>query len=222
MSHIKKISAIKVVIFCFSLIMINNYCFPWIMVNGATGGYNESTQPPGIQSNLPMEILLIEGAGYFMQTQAKVQVLLNKVEWQDLKAIDYIELNQLVKSALNSIINARSSFEELIKAAEATPYNLEVIGQLNRFEYDTFLKENNLNPFIFGMVRDYLEKGDITGTFRYLSERLKEIEHLLLIIQVSTTENNLPGLTIFWRLNELFAETALFGSYMARIFNSIK
>ncbi len=222
MSSIKKMSAVKLVIFCFSLIMINNYCFPWVWCNGATGGYNENTQPPGIQSNLPMDILLIEGAGYFMQTQGTVQVLLNKVEWQDLKAIDYIELNKLAMSALNSIINARSSFEELIKAAEVTTYNLEVIGQLNRFDYDIFLKENNLNPFIFGAVRSYLEKGDITGTFRYLSERLKGIEQLLLIIRQSTIENSLPELTICWRLNERCAETALFGSYIARIFKAIK
>jgi hypothetical protein len=222
MSNLKKISAVKVVIFCFSLIIINNYCFPWVYFNGATGSYNESTQPPGIQSNMPMEILLIEGAGYFLQTQSKVQTILKMVEWQDIKFIDYIEFNQMVKIALINITNARLSFEELIKVAEVTPYNLEVIGQLNRFDYDNFLKDNNLNPFIFDMVRDYLEKGDITGTFKYLSERLKEIEHLLLIIQEFTAENNLPGLSICWSLNERCAETTLFGSYIARIFNSIK
>jgi hypothetical protein len=222
MSHIKKNSVLKVIIFCFILIIINNYCFPWIWGNGAGGGYNENTLPPGIQSNISMESLLIEGAGYFLQTQSNIQTLLKMVEWQDIKFINYYAFNQLVKSSLNNIINARLSFEELIKVAEVTPYNLEVIGQLNRFDYDNFLKDNNLNPFIFDMVRDYLEKGDITGTFKYLSERLKEIEHLLLIIQEFTAENNLPGLSICWSLNERCAETTLFGSYIARIFNSIK
>ncbi len=222
MSDRKKISSVKVIIFCFSLIMINNYCFPWVWLNGATSGYNEGTKPPGIQSNLSMEILLIEGAGYFLQTQGKVQTLLNKVEWQDIKYIDYIELNQLVKGALINIKNARLAFEELIKVAEATPYNIEVIGKLTRFDYDTFLKENGLNPFIFSAVRDYLEKGDITSTFKYLYERLKEIEKLLLIIRESTIESSLPELTILWRLNERCAETALFGSYIARIFKSTK
>ena len=218
----KEISAIKVFIFFFSLIIINNYCFPWILMNGAAGGYNEDNQTPGIQNNLSMEILLIDGAGYFLQTQSNVKTLLNMVEWQDIKSIDYIEFKQLVKSALINIINARLSFEELIKVAESTPYNLEAIGQLNRFDYDTYLKEHSLNPFIFGTVRDYLEKGDITGTFKYLYERLKEVEQLLLIIRESTSKNRLPGLTICWRLNERCAETTLFGSYIARIFKSIK
>jgi hypothetical protein len=222
MSNLKKISAVKVVIFCFSLIIINNYCFPWVYFNGATGSYNESTQPPGIQSNMPMEILLIEGAGYFLQTQSKVQTILKMVEWQDIKFIDYIEFNQMVKIALINITNARLSFEELIKVAEVTPYNLEVIGQLNRFNYETFLKEHSLNPFIFYTVRDYLVKGDIIGTFKYSYERLKEVEQLLLIIQESTSENRLPELEVCWSLNEKCLETSLFGSYIARIFKSIK
>ena len=222
MSHIKKNSAFKTFIFCFSLIIINNYCLSWILGNGATGGYNEDAQPPGIQSNIPMEMLLIEGAGYFLKTQSNVKTLLKMVEWQDKKFINYIEFNQLVNGALINIINARLSFEELTKVAEVTPYNLEVIGQLNRFDYETFLKEHGLNPFIFYTVRDYLVKGDITGTFKYLYERLKEVEQLLLIIRKSTSENRLPELEVCWRLNEKCAETSLFGSYIARIFKSIK
>jgi hypothetical protein len=222
MRDIKKFPAVKIFIFCFSLIIINNYCFPWILGNGATGGYNEDTQLPGIQSKIPMEILLIEGAGYFLKTQSNVQTLLHMVELQDIKFIDYFELNQLVNGALINIIKARLAFEELIKVAEATPYKLDVIDQLNRFDYDAFLNKHCLNPFIFGIVRDYLNKGDITGTFKYLHERLNEIEQLLLIIRQSTTENCLPELPICWRLNERCAETALFGSYIARIFKVIK
>lgn len=222
MSHIKKSSAVKIFIFCFSLIMINNYCFPWILGNGAGGGYIEDPQPPGIQGYIPMEMLLIDGAGYFMKTHSNVQTLLNMVEWQDLKSIDYIEFDRLVNKALIDIINASLAFEELIEVAEVTPYNLDVIDELNRFDYDTYLKENGINPFIFGTVRGYLVKGDITGTFKYLYQRLNEIRQMLLIIRESASENLLPGLPIFWKLNERCAETALFGSYIARIFLSIK
>jgi hypothetical protein len=191
-------------------------------MNGSTGGYNESTQPPGIQCNISMEILVTEGAGYFFQVHAKVQTLLNMVELQDIKSIDYIKLNQLVNSALINIINARLSFEELIKVAESTPYNLEVIEKLNCFDYENFLNEYRLNPSIFGIVRDYLVKGDITGIYKYTYGNFKEIEQLLLNIQSSILENRLPELEIFWRLNERCAESSLFGSYIARVFKSIK
>jgi hypothetical protein len=204
MSQIKKIPAVKILIFCLSFMMINNYCFPWIWCNGSTGGYNEDPQPPGIQGNIPMEMLLIDGAGYFIKARSNVQAFLYMFE------------------LLIDIINAGLAFEELIKVAEATPYNLDVIEKLNRFDYDTYLNEHGLNPFIFGTVRDYLEKGDITGTFKYLYQRLKEIRQMLLIIRESTTGNLLPVLPICWKLNERYAETALFGSYIARIFKEIK
>jgi hypothetical protein len=191
-------------------------------MNGSTGGYNESTQPPGIQCNISMEILVTEGAGYFFQVHAKVQTLLNMVELQDIKSIDYIKLNKLVNSALINIINARLSFEELIKVAESTPYNLEVIEQLNRFDYDTFMKKYDLNPYIFSIVMDYLVKGDITGTYKHAHGNFKEIEQLLMNIQSSVLENRLPELETFWKLNELSAEETLFGSYIARIFKAIK
>ena len=222
MRDIKKIKAVKIFIFCFIFMMVNNYCFPWIWGNGAGSGYNEDPQPPGIQGNIPMEMLLIDGAGYFIKARSNVQAFLYMFEMQDIKSIDYIEFDRLVNKALIDIINAGLAFEELIKVAESTPYNLDVIVKLNRFDYDTYLNEHGLNPFIFGTVRDYLEKGDITGTFKYLSQRLNEIRHLLLIIRESTTENLLPGLPICWKLNERCAETALFGSYIARIYKTIK
>jgi len=222
MSHIKNNPVLKAFVFCLVLIIIGPFCFSYFHHNGSTGGYNNDTQPPGIQSQVSMEILVIEGAGYFLQTHAKIQTILNMLELQDIKAIDYIKLNRLVKSSLNAIMNARITFEELIKIAEATPYNLEVIGQLNRFDYESFLREYNLNPFIFGIVRDYLVKGDITGTFRHAYSNFNDIEQLILNIQSSIAENRMPELKDCWRLNELCAEETLFGSYIARIFKAIK
>ena len=222
MSEIKRISAVKAFVFCLVFIFIETLCFSYYYHNGSTSGYNDEKQPPGIQSQISMEILVIEGAGYFFQIHAKVQTILNMLELQDIKNIDYIELNRLVESSLISTINAIITFEELIKVAESTPYNLEVIGQLNLFDYDTFLNENGLNPFIFCRVRDYLIKGDITGTYNYSYSNFKIIKQLLMTIQSSITENRIPELEIFWRLNELCAVETLFGSYIARIFKAIK
>lgn len=222
MSYRNKKSVIKLFIFCLGLIIIESFCFSYYYCNGSSGGYNEETQTIGIQSNISMEIMVTEGAGYFFQVHAMVQTLLNMVELQDIKAIDYIELDQMVKSSLINIINARITFEKLIKVAEATSYNIEVIEQLNRFDYDTFMNEYGLNPFIFAIVRDYLINGDITSTYKHAYGNFRKIEQLLLNIQSATLANKLPESEIFWRLNELCAEETLIGSYIARIFKAIK
>ncbi len=222
MSHIKKNPVIKAFVFCLVFIFTETLCFSYWALNGSEAGYNNGTQPPGIQSQVSMKILVIEGAGYLFQAHAKFQTLLNMLELQDIKAINYIELNRLVKGSLISIINSRITIEELIKVAEVTPYNLEVIDQLNRFDYEAFLNEYRLNPFIFGIVQDYLVKGEITGTYKYFYGNLKNIEQLLLTVQSSISKNMMPEFETFWRLNELCAEETLFGSYIARVFKAIK
>ena len=110
----------------------------------------------------------------------------------------------------------------MIRAAEATPYNIDVIEKLKCFDYDTFSNQHKLNPYIFGIVKEYLVNGDITGTYKYTNEKLKEISLLIQKIQAELNAYRLPEISICWRLNELCAETTLFGSYIARIFKTIK
>lgn len=222
MRHIKKNPVLKAFVFCLVFIFVETFCFSYYYFNGSDTGYCNGTKPPGIQGQVSMEILIIQGAGYYFKSQSNIQTLLNQIEWKDLKTIDYTKLNRLAKSALNNIIQAKIYFSKLINVAEFTPYNLEVIEQLNRFDYDSLLREYDLNPFIFETVRGYLIIGDITGTYKCALGNFKEIEQLLLYIQSSIAENRMPELKYCWRLNELCAEETLFGSYIARIFKAMK
>ena len=154
MSHRKKIPAVKAFAFCLCLIMTGNFCFSYITFNGSTGGYNQYPPPPGIQGHISMEILVTEGASYFLKTHANVQTLLNQVELRDLKGIDFDALNRLIKQALYNIGYTRLTFTALIEVAETTPYNLDVIEKLNTFDYESFMKERGLNAFIFLFCRD--------------------------------------------------------------------
>jgi hypothetical protein len=202
-------------------ILINIDAFSYVEFNGSGTGYSKGTSDGSCINNISIEMLIIEGEGYFFKAKADIQSFLNIIEWQDTRVINYIDLNQVIKSALNHMIMARSNFEELIKAAESTPYNLEVIERLKEFDYDSFIKEYNLNPYVFNIVKEYLMKGDITGTFKYTNEKFKEIEQAIIKIQEEVSANRLPGVSMCWSLNELCAETTLFGSYIARIFKNI-
>ena len=203
-------------------ILININVFSYVLNNGSGTVYTEGTSNGIGISNISIEMMIIEGSGYFFKAQADIQSFLNIIEWQDTRVINYINLNQVIKNALNHMIMARSNFEELIKAAESTPYNLEVIGRLKDFDYDSFMKEYNLNPYVFNIVKEYLMEGDITGTFKYTDEKFKEIEQVILEIQEEISADRLPGVSMCWKINELCAETTLFGSYIARIFKTIK
>jgi hypothetical protein len=203
-------------------ILFNINAFSYVFLNGSETGYNGGPSNGIGISNIPIKMLIEEGEGYYLKAQADVQNFMNIIEWQDTRIINYIDLNQVIKNALTHMILARSNFEELIKVAESTSYNLEVIERLKDFDYDSFMKEYNLNPYIFNIVKEYLMKGDITGTFKYTDEKFKEIEQVILKIQEEVSADRLPGVSMCWKLNELCAETTLFGSYIARIFKNLK
>jgi hypothetical protein len=203
-------------------ILFNMNVFSYVDLNGSGSGYNSGIPNGNGISNISIEMRIIEGVGYFFQAQADIQNFLNIIEWQDTRVINYTGLNQVIKRAETNLIMARLNFEELISVAEGTPYNLDVIDKLKFFDYETFSNEYKLNPFIFGIVKEYLMNGDITGTFKYTNFKFKEIELLIQKIQGEINAYRLPEISICWRLNELCAETTLFGSYIARIFKSIK
>jgi hypothetical protein len=88
------------------------------------------------------------------------------------------------------------------------------------FDYDAYMKENGLNPFIFKTLSGYLSSGDITGAFKKAHASMAEIKNLLVTIKNDVSVERLPELQVFWKLNELCSETSIFGSYAARIFQT--
>jgi hypothetical protein len=193
--------------------------FPYIVHNGSGSGYGSGGENPGLTN--PVEALVIEGAGYFLQANIDIQLLLNRVELQDIDGIDNSELMQLVNKALENITRTRETYKRLIKTAKSTPYNPLVTERLKNFAYDTFMMDNGLNPVIFKELASYLSRGDITGTFKRTYAGICYIEKLLTLISQELSENRVPGMTVLWELNERCAGTSLFGSYAARIFQEI-
>jgi hypothetical protein len=195
--------------------------FSYILQNGSGKGYPDGDGDNGIVNNLSIETYVIQGAGYFLEGNSCIQTILNHAELQDLKGIDYNELHQLVDRAYFNITIARLTYEQLIRIAEMTPYNQEFVSKLKAFDYQSYMTETGLNSVVFNKVREYLEKGDITGSFKHTYSNLCDIEELLTSIKNGTAVNRIPELSLLWKLNETCAETSLFGSYAARVFNGI-
>jgi hypothetical protein len=201
------------------LILFNNNLFSYISFNGSGSGYDDPDTGEDLKKNTAsIDTLITEGAGYYLQGNADIQSLLNLVELQDLKEIDYLELQRLVDSALQNITNARITYEKLVIKAEATPYNPVVIEKLKAFDYNTFMNYNRLNETIFKKAAGYLCSGNITGAFRHVLAVVRYMESLLTAVK---TEMDFNRLEIYWKLNELCAETTLFGSFIARVFHQI-
>jgi hypothetical protein len=166
----------------------------------------------------PVEMLIIEGAAYFLQSQADFLAFLNRVEMSALKGINYDELEELLVRAMANMEAARDAYVRLNKTAGNTPYNMAAIDRLKAFDYDGFQRECALNPDIFIKVRHLLASGDVQGVFKKLSIKTGCILNNMRQLKQDVDVRRFPHLKKTWRLNQLFLETKLFGQYAAQVF----
>ena len=222
MTMIKKKLNLKVLFVLFILIIFCLNSFSYILQNGSGQGYTDGNEDKNILCNVSIESYVIQGAGYFMEANSYIQSILNRVELKDITGIDFNELYRLVDRALENIKVSRMTYGELIQLAEVTPYNREFIVKLKAFDYRSFMTGMDLNSVVFNQVRGYLERGDITGTFKHTYSKLAAIEDLLKAIKNEISFYRIPGLSLLWKLNETCTETSLFGSYAARVFHALR
>jgi len=219
MKVINKHPILTVSVVFIILLLSNNNLLAYIFFNGSGSGFNSPNGGEDLNQNInSIDTIIIEGASYYLQGNGYMQNLLNRVELQDVKGIDYLEMQRLVDSALENISKARITYEKLVSKAEATPYNPVVIEKLKAFDYDSFMLENRLNETIFKKAAGYLSNGDITGAFRHVLAAVRHMEFLLTAVK---TEMDCNRLEKYWQLNELCAENTLFGSFVARVFYQI-
>lgn len=198
-----------------------NLC-PCICANGAGDGYsNEGSAGKSTRSSM-IETYIIEGGGSFLNAQSDILLFLNKIEMSALKGIDFSELQAIIHNAIYHMREAKLSYDNLIKVAEVTPYNTGVINKLVSFNYNEFCDEKNLNPIIFKKVKEYLNAGDITGTYRKINSKFNKILGLLDVIKSEISLNKTPELADLWKLYQECSHTLLFGQYIAEVFYEIR
>ena len=218
MKQISKHPIFAVSMMSIILLLSSNNLFSYISCNGSGSGY-ACPLCKGIGFQNEIESMIIEGADYYLQGNSYIQTLLNRVELQDLKGLDYLEMQGLVNKALENITNSRLAYKKLVNKVKTMPYNLDVIEKLKSFDYKAFMMENRLNEKVFKQVEGYLSSGDITGSYKHVLSSIKKIERLLILVK---TDMDFSRIEPFWKINECCAELSLFGSYVARIFQSIQ
>ncbi|MCP5051244.1 MAG: hypothetical protein GY940_29030 [bacterium] len=199
-----------------------NPAFAGIVGYGAGTGYDESPPPDGAAANgnyRSIEDYIIRGTGFYLEASQNVGALLRMVELQNQRGVSIEELKRVTGNALENINGALNAYNGLIEKAETTPYNKVVADQLKALDYDRFRQEKKLDPVVFGDVAGYLSSGDITGVFKKTRSGHVKIAELLNRVSARLDNNKLPVLKDLWKLNETFAESTMFGSYVARIFH---
>lgn len=205
-----------------NLTIMQNFTFARIFGNGSGSGYEggEGEDDAG-NSSINIEMLVVEGAGYYLNAQTDVMSFLHRVEMSRNYNVNTLEMNTILLRALNNMVLATATYDLLIRTAEVTPYNETVIMKLKDFDYNQYMMEQGMNPFIFKEVEAYLGHGDITGMYKNISANLKDIIEILKSIKSDVSLYNLPPLSRVWQLNEMCFHTLIFGQYAARVFAAL-
>jgi hypothetical protein len=193
----------------------------YVRVNGGDEGYDENGGEGFVYGN-SIKYYIVKGGGYYLSGYSDILKFLDRIELSDLNGLDYVELNQILDSAIDNMKNANNNYTLLIAKAEITPYNMTFIDKLMVFDYHGFESEHHLNGIVFDKVKKYLKKGDITGTFKTCRSDVLEIIETMEKIKGYTSSNRMPVLQDTWLLNELCSESLLFGQYAARVFAEVK
>jgi hypothetical protein len=204
------------------LILIPVKIFPIIFGNGSGGGYGGGGGEEGASnSSISIEMLVVEGAGYYLNAQTDVMAFLHRVEMSGNYNVNIFELNTLLQRVLNNMYMAAATYDLLISTAEVTPYNETVIMKLKDFDYDQYLLEQGMNPSIFKEVESYLGQGDITGMYKQIRANFKDIIEILKSIKSDVSLYKLPPMSRVWQLNETCFHNLIFGQYAARVFAAL-
>ncbi len=170
---------------------------------------------------LSMREYLINGAGYYLDSYSDTLSFLKKIEVSELSGIDFGELQSLINSAVGNMEQADDAYVNLKNKADVTSYNQSVIDALKTFHYVLYRRNNNLNKSIFKEVQNYLQSGDVRGAYGRMRQDTHCLSALLNNIKAVVDSGQTPDVSLLWRLNQDYADSLLFGQYMAGVFSEI-
>lgn len=216
---------LKLLTVCFFLIPM--YLFPVVWGNGSNGAYNGGDSAgdydgKSAPSAAPiLEVLIIEGAGYFLDSHADFQRFLNKYEMAELNGADFQEWQAVLDVAISRMKAANDTYYSLKIVAEGTPYNQAVIEMLKEFDYPGFSLGKGLNAGVFLSMNEFLRRGDVTGTYNKIHLETAGILERLADIKKNIEQGVYPDISKLWVLNQKYSDTLFFGQYMAMVFREV-
>jgi hypothetical protein len=198
--------------------------YGWFVLNASCSVFDPNPCDDGglkSMSSSSLGSLIVEGAGYFLKSNANYQLFLEKVELSGSGIIDRDALLALLDEAVSNMEAANDTYYQMIQAANALQYDSAVLDKLKNFAYDRYRLENRLNPSVFAQVVLLLKAGDVRGCYSYFYKKTIDILARIKALKVQVETGSFPDIPTCWRLNQVYQETGLFGQYTAEVFYAL-
>lgn len=213
------------IIFILLVSLTTLHVYGFFAFNESCNTFISAQCSPGIGKSLAsgasLGQLVIDGGGYFLQSNGEFQVFLAKVELSAAYGVNYEELRASLDKAIENMKMANSLYYEIWQLSLALEYDPVVLGKLKGFDYIGYQVKNSLNPTTFGAVSSLLKKGDVRGAYRAYYLGTEKLLAGLKEIKAVVDANRTPVIARCWRLNQSYLELELYGQYAAEIFMNL-
>ncbi len=217
---IKKCFCLKISVLLVAVLLLHVNGLASLKANWSPMAFQGGIQADNTGSSI--NLYVVEGAGHFLKSHSVIIDFLNRIEISDLNGTDFNELQNLIDTAIVHMENARLAYIDLTQLAEVTPYNPEVIAELETFNYGKFRIDNGLIFSLFWDVRRYLKSGDVRGIYHEMLQDTEEILDVLNDIKAEVYANEIPGISLIWSLNHQCFLSLVFGQYTSMVFYEIQ
>ncbi len=219
-SIIRKKTVLQIIWISVVTLFLSLNAFSVIYHNHGSEAYEDVSEGSSGQRSV-IESYIVEGAGSFLDSYAALITLLQQVETTVPENTDYEALMNSLDKVTNNLEKARTAYDNLITVAESTPYNQVFLSKLALFDYASFKAAHTLNSDIFSQVKNYLQKGDITGAFKKSAATFDSLKTMLETLREQIAAQNIPDVNLLWDLNQAYAGECLFGQYTARVYQAL-
>jgi hypothetical protein len=205
----------KKIIFFTIILIFTLKAQPLVTVNDITCAFSEGSEKSSIEENI------VEGSIHFLQSKSSADLLLCEIEKSANREFNYSLSIEYVEKAISELEISRASYINAIEIGKRIGYIKEKVDWFKFFDYDSFIKDNNLNGELALKVKYYLFRGDVIGIYQQNIDNITNILNTLYLIKDQIKSNRVPDKTAFWKLFQQYAETALFGNYSTIIGSTI-
>lgn len=203
----------KVLLVVLAVLFFCAQGFSLVIVNSSESSFQEDSSA--------VKDLVIEGAGYFLQSHSELLLFANKIELAEIQGADYSELQQIIAAAITNMESAVNRYQLLTQTADSAAYDQGMIDTLLAFDYASFRDARALNSVIFADVEAFLSSGDVRGVYHRLLSDTQGILVILQRLKALVDTGVFPEISDLWQANRAYSQTLLFGQFTAEIFCSL-
>ncbi len=202
------------------VVMAPLHAKPVLFANDSCKLYNDCDGNNGTESfsreSRNLKSLIIEAAGAFLGGYALFNEYEMHIELSEIHGLNRAFVNEKLKASIEAISKANAVYTRIIEIADTSSYSSYFESQLMLFNYWDFACIRNVNWDVYNSVVDYLFYSDMTGAYNYIQKQFGTIETKLLNLNIEDID-----IKRIHELSQIFAETKLFGQYVAAICKEI-